>query len=110
MTEERLPPAELPAKVGNGDVVRYVAEAVVQLLTEADVEGVIGNACRERTLDRATSCNGYQGRSLDMRLPSLQPGSRSCGRAATSHRSCSRGSSRKRFSDGGDRRLGREAD
>jgi putative transposase len=38
MTEERLPLAELLAKAGDGDFLRSVAEAVVQLLMETDVE------------------------------------------------------------------------
>ena len=42
MTEDRLPLAELLAKAGDGDFLRSVAEAVVQLLMETDVEGVIG--------------------------------------------------------------------
>ena len=42
MTEERLPLAELLAKAGDGDFLRSVAEAVVRLLIETDVEGLIG--------------------------------------------------------------------
>ena len=42
MSEERLPLAELLAKAGDGDFLRNVAEAVVQLLMETDVEGLIG--------------------------------------------------------------------
>ncbi len=42
MTEERLPLADLLAKAGDGDFLRSVAEAVVQLLMESDVEGLIG--------------------------------------------------------------------
>jgi putative transposase len=72
MTEDRLPLAELLAKAGDGDFLRNVAEAVVQLLMEADVEGVIGAGRHERTLDRATYRNGYRDRSLDTRLGSLQ--------------------------------------
>ena len=72
MTEERLPLAELLAKAGDGDFLRNVAEAVVQLLMEADVEGVIGAGRHERTLERATYRNGYRDRSLDTRLGSLQ--------------------------------------
>ena len=34
MTEQRLPLAELLAKAGDGDFLRSVAEAVVQLLME----------------------------------------------------------------------------
>ena len=72
MTEDRLPLAELLAKAGDGDFLCNVAEAVVQLLMEADVEGVIGAGRHERTLDRATYRNGYRNRSLDTRLGSLQ--------------------------------------
>jgi hypothetical protein len=39
MTEERLPLAELLQKAGDGDFLRAVAEAVLQLLVETDVEG-----------------------------------------------------------------------
>ena len=38
MTEETLPLAELLAKAGDGDFLRAVAEAVVRMLMEADVE------------------------------------------------------------------------
>ena len=54
MTEATLPLGELLAKAGDGDFLRMVAEAVVQLLMEADVEGLIGAGRHERTLDRAT--------------------------------------------------------
>src|ERR1700751_5287188 len=39
MTEERLVLAELLEKAGDGDFLRAVAEAVLQLLMETDVEG-----------------------------------------------------------------------
>jgi transposase-like protein len=42
MTEDRLPLAELLQKAGEGDFLRSVAEAVLQLLMEADAEGLIG--------------------------------------------------------------------
>ena len=42
MTDTTLPLAELLAKAGDGDFLRAVAESVVQLLMESDVEGVIG--------------------------------------------------------------------
>ena len=42
MTEDRLPLADLLAKAGDGDFLRSVAEAVVQLLMESDVDGLIG--------------------------------------------------------------------
>src|SRR3954452_169454 len=51
MTEDRLPLAELLQKAGDTDFLRAVAEAVVQLLMESDVEGLIG-AARQCRLDR----------------------------------------------------------
>ena len=72
MTEDRLPLAELLAKAGGGDFLRSVAEAVVQLLMDTDVEGLIGAGGHERTAERATYRNGYRDRTLDTRLGSLQ--------------------------------------
>jgi transposase-like protein len=60
------------AKAGDGDVLRSVAEAVVQLLMETDVEGLIGAGRHERSGDRTTDRNGYRDRTLDTRLGSLQ--------------------------------------
>lgn len=72
MTETRLPRAELLEKAGDGDFLRAVAEAVLQLLMEADVEGLIGAARHERTAERQTYRNGYRDRALDTRLGTLQ--------------------------------------
>jgi putative transposase len=72
MTETRLPLAELLEKAGDGDFLRSVAEAVLQLLMEADVEGLIGAARHERTAERQTYRNGYRERALDTRLGTLQ--------------------------------------
>ncbi|UNC16543.1 IS256 family transposase (plasmid) [Acidiphilium multivorum] len=72
MTEDRLPLAELLAKAGDGDFLRSVAEAVVQLLMETDVDGLIGASRYERSGERATYRNGYRERALDTRLGSLQ--------------------------------------
>lgn len=72
MTDERLPLAELLQKAGGDDFLRSVAEAVLQLLMEADVEGVIGAGRHERTAERATYRNGYRERALDTRLGTLQ--------------------------------------
>jgi hypothetical protein len=49
MTEERLALAQLLEKAGEGDFLRAVAEAVLQLLMEADVERVIGAGRYERS-------------------------------------------------------------
>jgi transposase-like protein len=72
MTDARLPLAELLEKAGDGDFLRSVAEAVLQLLMEADVEGLIGAARHERTAERQTYRNGYRDRALDTRLGTLQ--------------------------------------
>jgi transposase-like protein len=72
MTEERLPLAELLAKAGDGDVLRSVAEAVLQLLMEVDLEGLIGAGRYERSGERLTWRNGYRDRTLDTRLGPMQ--------------------------------------
>jgi putative transposase len=72
MTEDRLPLAELLQKAGEGDFLRAVAEAVLQLLMEADVEGLIGAGRHERSPGRLNWRNGYRERALDTRLGTLQ--------------------------------------
>jgi transposase-like protein len=72
MTDERLPLAELLQKAGDGDFLRAVAEAVLQLLMEADVEGLVGAGRHERSPERLNYRNGYRERTLDTRLGSLQ--------------------------------------
>ncbi len=42
MTDDRLPLAELAAKSGDPDFLRVIAEDVLQLIMEADVEGLVG--------------------------------------------------------------------
>jgi Transposase, Mutator family len=72
MTDERMALVELLQKSGDGDFLRAVAEAVRQILMEADVEGLIGAGRHERSADRLNYRNGYRERSLDTRLGSLQ--------------------------------------
>src|SRR6187399_1214280 len=72
MTEERLVLAELLEKAGDGDFLRAVAEAVLQLLMESDVEGLIGAGRYERSAERLTYRDGYRERALDTRLGTLQ--------------------------------------
>ena len=92
MTEDRLPLAELLQKAGDGDFLRAVAEAVLQLLPpgpagpgcaadglarllrarEADVEGLIGAGRHERSPERLNDRNGFRDRALDTRLGTLQ--------------------------------------
>jgi putative transposase len=63
--------AELLQKAGDGDFLRSVAEAVLQMLMETDVEGQIGAARHERSIERLTYRNGYRDRTLDTRLGTL---------------------------------------
>ena len=72
MTDSTLPLADLLAEAGDGKFQRAVAEAVVRLVTEADVEGVIGAGRRERTADRRTHRDGSRGRAPDTRLGTPQ--------------------------------------
>src|SRR5271156_4844146 len=72
MTEDRMALVELLQKSGEGDFLRAVAEAVLQILMEADVEGLIGAGRHERTGDRLNYRNGYRERSFDTRLGALQ--------------------------------------
>jgi putative transposase len=83
MTEESLPLAEVLPKAGGGDFLRGVAEAVVQLLMEANVENLVGASRYERSGEQATYRNGHRDRSLDtvlgtlqLRIPKLRPGTR----------------------------------
>jgi putative transposase len=72
MTDTRLPLAELLEKAGETDFLRAVAEAVLQLLMESDVEGLIGAGRHERSPERLNYRNGYRERALDTRLGTLQ--------------------------------------
>ena len=71
MTDDRLPLAELVAKAGDDDFLRVVAESVLQIIMEADVDGLIGAGRHERSGDRTTWRNGYRERALDTRLGTL---------------------------------------
>ena len=71
MTDDRLPLAELVAKAGDDDFLRVVAESVLQIIMEADVEGLIGAGWHERSGDRTTWRNGCRERALDTRLGTL---------------------------------------
>src|SRR5438105_7788024 len=83
MTEERLVLAELLEKAGEGDFLRAVAEAVLQLLMESDVEGMIGAGRYERSGERTTWRNGYRDRPSNPRPGRCRRAFPSCGRAAS---------------------------
>ena len=71
MTKTTMPLAELLQKHDEGDFLRAVAESVLQLIMEADVDGVIGAGRHERSDGRVTYRNGYRDRALDTRLGTL---------------------------------------
>ena len=90
MTDDRMALTELLQKSGDGDFLRAVAEAVLQILMEADVEGLIGAGRHERSAERLNYRNGYRDRSLDTRLGALQLRIPSCARGRISRPSWSR--------------------
>lgn len=71
MTKTSMDLSELLAKHDQGDFLRAIAEAVLQLIMEADVEGLIGAGRHERSGERTTWRNGYRERALDTRLGTL---------------------------------------
>jgi len=71
MTDDRLALGELIQKADDGDFLRTLAESVLQVLMEADVEGLIGAGRHERSGERLTYRNGYRERALDTRLGTL---------------------------------------
>jgi putative transposase len=82
MTDTSMPLIELLQKQGDDDFLRAVAEAVLQLLMEHDVEGLVGAGRYERGDGRLTWRNGYRDRefktrlgSLNLRVPKLRQGS-----------------------------------
>src|SRR4029077_19292118 len=70
MTDDRMVLVDLLQKSGDSDFLRAVAEAVLQILMEADVEGLIDAGRHERSAERLNYRNGYRERSLDTRLGS----------------------------------------
>ncbi len=103
MTEERMALVDLLQKSGDGDFLRSVAEAVLQILMEADVEGLIGAGRHERTGERLNYRNGYRERSTasaasthgSVRSNCASP---SCARGHTSRRFWSRAKRPRRHS------------
>jgi transposase-like protein len=59
MTNDSLPLAKLLQKDGDGNFLRTVVEAVLQILMESDVEGLIGAGRHERSPERLNYRNGY---------------------------------------------------
>lgn len=74
MTKINVDLSKLLAKKDGGDCLRSVAEAVLLLIMEADVEGLIGAGKHERNAECA----------LNTRLGTLNPKCPNCGSAVTS--------------------------
>src|SRR5689334_25318593 len=72
MTEDTMTLVDLLQKSGESDFLKSVAEAVLQILMEADVEGLIAAGRHERSAERLNYRNGYRERSFDTRLGSLK--------------------------------------
>ena len=88
--------SEFLAKHDQGDFLRGIAEAVLQLIMKTDVEGIIGAGRHESCGDRTTWRNGYQVRALDTRLGTLNLRVPKLRRAATSRAFSSRGAWRRK--------------
>src|SRR3954468_12070562 len=71
MTDDRVSLIEALQKADDGNFLRSLAETVLQIIMEADVDGLVGAGRYERTGERSTYRNGYRERSLDTRLGSL---------------------------------------
>jgi putative transposase len=71
MTDDRVALIEAFQKAEDGNFLRSLAETVLQILMEAEVEGLIGAGRYERSGERSTYRNGYRERTLDTRLGSL---------------------------------------
>ena len=71
MPKSTMDLSELLSKHDQGDFMRALAENVLQLIMEADVEGLIGAGRHERADQRTTWRNGYRERALDTRLGTL---------------------------------------
>ena len=71
MTKTSIDIFELLQKHDQSDFLRTIAESVLQLLMEADVDGLIGAGRHERAENRTTWRNGYRDRSLDTRIGTL---------------------------------------
>lgn len=72
MTDDRMALMEALQKADDGNVLRGLAQTVLRILTEAEVEGVIGAGRDERSGGRSTRRNGCRDRTLETRLGPLK--------------------------------------
>jgi hypothetical protein len=71
MTEDRMALIEAMQKADDGNFLRALAETVLQIIMDADVEALVGAGRHERSDGRLTYRNGYRDRTLETRLGSL---------------------------------------
>jgi transposase-like protein len=72
MTKANMYLSELLAEHDQGgDFLRGIAEAVLELIMETYVEGIIGAGRHERSVERSTYSNGHRERALDTRSSTL---------------------------------------
>lgn len=72
MTKTNMDLSELMAKHNQGDLLRSIAETVLQLRMGIDVDDLIGAVRHERADRRRTWRNGHRDRSFDTRLGNPQ--------------------------------------
>ncbi|MBD9528888.1 transposase [Paracoccus sp. PAR01] len=70
MTKTSMDLSELLAKHDQGELLRSIAEAVLQLIMEADVDGLLGAGRHERSGERTTRLG-----TLNLKVPKLRQGS-----------------------------------
>jgi putative transposase len=71
MTDDRMVLIEARQKAYDGNFLRALAETVLQIIMDADVEALIGAGRHERSDGRLTDRNGYRDRTLETRLGAL---------------------------------------
>ena len=68
MTDDTMAFFNLVRERGGGDLLKDLAEAVLQRLMDYDVENLVGAARYERNEARTTQRNGFRERNLETRL------------------------------------------
>ena len=71
MTDDTMAFFNLVRERGGGDLLKDLAEAVLQKLMDYDVENLVGAARYERNEARTTQRNGFRERNLETRLGTL---------------------------------------
>jgi hypothetical protein len=90
MTDDRMALVDLLQKSGDGDFLRSVAEAVLQILMEADVEGLIGAVGMNAAPSGSITATGIASAASTHAWARSSYASRSCARDRTSRHSSSR--------------------